>query len=251
MSENKILAKVMGQPITEADVDQMIYAMGQRGQGYQSPEGRAIILDQLISKKLLLLEAKKKMYELDEAFKAELERAKNELLASYAIEKVMQAVTVTDDEAKAFYEEHKAEMKSGPTVNASHILVDSEEKANAVMEEIKAGKSFEDAAKEHSSCPSSAQGGNLGDFGPGQMVPEFDQACFSMEVGELRGPIQTQFGFHIIRLNSKNEATELAFEQVVNQINNRVINDKRNSAFQSHINQLKILYPVDKLEFVE
>ena len=86
---------------------------------------------------------------------------------------------------------------------ARHILVDSEEKCNEVITEIEAGLSFEDAAKASSSCPSSAQGGDLGKFGPGQMVPEFDKAIFSGDVGVLYGPIETQFGFHLIDITGR------------------------------------------------
>ena len=86
---------------------------------------------------------------------------------------------------------------------ARHILVDSEEKCNEIKAEIENGLSFEDAAKAHSSCPSSAQGGDLGKFGPGQMVPEFDKAIFSGDVGVLYGPIQTQFGYHLIDITGR------------------------------------------------
>ena len=86
---------------------------------------------------------------------------------------------------------------------ARHILVDSEEKCNEIKAEIENGLSFEDAAKANSSCPSSAQGGDLGKFGPGQMVPEFDKAIFSGDVGVLYGPIQTQFGYHLIDITAR------------------------------------------------
>ena len=86
---------------------------------------------------------------------------------------------------------------------ARHILVDSEEKCNEVKAEIENGLDFAEAAKANSSCPSSRDGGDLGKFGPGQMVPEFDQAIFSGDVGVLYGPIETQFGFHLIDITSR------------------------------------------------
>lgn len=86
---------------------------------------------------------------------------------------------------------------------ARHILVDSEERCSEIKAEIENGLSFEDAAKANSSCPSSAQGGDLGKFGPGQMVPEFDKAIFSGDVGVLYGPIKTQFGYHLIDITSR------------------------------------------------
>ena len=86
---------------------------------------------------------------------------------------------------------------------ARHILVDSEEKCNEIKAEIENGLDFGEAAKTHSSCPSSRDGGDLGKFGPGQMVPEFDQAIFSGDVGVLYGPIETQFGFHLIDITGR------------------------------------------------
>ncbi|MCD4668064.1 MAG: peptidylprolyl isomerase [Sulfurimonas sp.] len=86
---------------------------------------------------------------------------------------------------------------------ASHILVDSEERCNEIKTEIENGLSFADAAKANSTCPSSAQGGDLGKFGPGQMVPEFDKAIFSGDVGVLYGPIKTQFGYHLIDITGR------------------------------------------------
>lgn len=86
-------------------------------------------------------------------------------------------------------------------VNASHILVKTEQEANVALFDITHGKSFEDVAKNVSLCPSRRQGGNLGWFGKGQMVKEFEQAAFSLKKGETSKPVKTQFGWHIIRVN--------------------------------------------------
>jgi len=86
---------------------------------------------------------------------------------------------------------------------ARHILVDSEAKCNELKAEIEGGTPFEEVAKNYSTCPSSAQGGDLGEFGPGQMVPEFDKAVFSGDVGVLYGPIQTQFGYHLLEVTKR------------------------------------------------
>ncbi|MBE6623570.1 MAG: hypothetical protein E7621_05235 [Ruminococcaceae bacterium] len=170
------------------------------------------------------------------------------MLANFAIAKAVESVKVTDEEAKAFFEENKSELMSGETVNASHILVATEEEANEILAKINAGEiSFEDAARAHSSCPSSEQGGNLGEFGRGQMVPEFDSACFEMAVGEIRGPVKTQFGFHLIKLNAKNEAKPIEFSEIADQIKQKLMSDKQQAAYRSKINQLKILFPVDIL----
>ncbi|MBL0708025.1 MAG: peptidylprolyl isomerase [Sulfurimonas sp.] len=86
---------------------------------------------------------------------------------------------------------------------ARHILVDNEEVCNTLKTEIKNGASFEDVAKANSQCPSASAGGDLGKFGPGQMVPEFDKVVFSGDVGVLYGPVQTQFGYHLLEVTSR------------------------------------------------
>lgn len=244
----KVLATVGGMPITEAEVDEFLASLGPRGQAYNNPEGRGIILEQLIGNKLLLLDAKRNLIEAEPAFKEQLAKLKDNLLASYAAEKVISTVSVSDKEARDYYEENKERFDQGETVNASHILVDSEEKALELLAKIKSGDvSFEDCAKENSSCPSGQQGGSLGDFGRGQMVPEFDTAAFSMDEGEItETPVKTQFGYHLIKLNKKNPATTPAFEEIASEIKQGLLGEKRQKAYESKINQLKILYPVDK-----
>lgn len=90
-------------------------------------------------------------------------------------------------------------------VKASHLLVATEEEAKKLKEEIENGKSFADVAAEVSMCPSGANGGDLGYFGKGQMVKEFEDAAFSMNVGEISEPIQTQFGWHLVYLTDKQD----------------------------------------------
>lgn len=244
----KVAARVNGQPITEADIDAALVGMGAKGERYNTPDGRKMVLEQLINKKLFLADAAKNLYEYDQQFKAEFQKLKEDMLANFAIAKAVDGVRVTDEEAKKFFEENEKDLNSGESVSASHILVDSEEKANEIKAEIESGAvSFEDAARKYSSCPSSEQGGALGEFTRGQMVPEFDEACFSMKVGELRGPVKTQFGYHLIKLNDKKEATPLKYEDIADQIKQKLLTDKQQAAYRSKVNQLKILYPVDIL----
>ena len=244
----RVLANVNGKPITEEDVTRFIMAMGRNGQAYNNPQGRAAVLEQLIAQRLFLLDAQRNLLEREQAFKDQLAVVKEQLLMEYAISKCVDSVRVTEDEVRGYYDSHKDEMTEGETVNASHILVDSEEKANEILASIQAGEvSFEDAARDNSSCPSSSQGGNLGDFGRGQMVPEFDQACFEMEEGEVRGPVKTQFGYHLIRLNKKSPAVALSYNDVRAQLYEQITRERQQAAYQSKINQLKIMYPVDKV----
>ncbi|WP_354625245.1 peptidylprolyl isomerase [Psychromonas sp. MME2] len=89
--------------------------------------------------------------------------------------------------------------------SARHILVKSEEDCLELKKEIEAGADFAELAKKHSSCPSGAQGGELGEFGPGMMVPAFDKVVFSAPVGVVQGPVKTQFGFHLLEVTSRND----------------------------------------------
>ena len=89
--------------------------------------------------------------------------------------------------------------------SARHILVDTEEQAQALKDEIAGGADFADLAKQHSSCPSGQRGGELGEFGPGQMVPEFDQVVFSADVNTVQGPVKTQFGYHLLEVTDRTD----------------------------------------------
>ena len=89
------------------------------------------------------------------------------------------------------------------TAAASHILVKTQEECEGIKKQIEEGAEFADMAKEHSQCPSGQRGGELGEFSPGQMVTEFDAVVFNEEVGKVHGPVQTQFGYHLIKITSR------------------------------------------------
>lgn len=92
-----------------------------------------------------------------------------------------------------------------PVAQARHILVPSEDQANNLKEQIVEGADFGDLAKQHSTCPSSRNGGDLGEFGPGQMVPEFDEVIWKESVGDVHGPVKTAFGYHLIEIVSRTD----------------------------------------------
>ena len=244
---DKILAKVGSLTVSENEVDEFIKELGQRGQGYNTPEGRRAVLDQIISSKLLLIDARHNLYETEPEFKAELAKLRESLLINYAGGKVFSSVKVSDEDARKFYNENPDKFNEGETVNADHILVDSKEKALEILEKINSGElSFNEAAQQFSSCPSGQRGGNLGDFGRGQMVPEFDKAVFELEIGDITSePIQTQFGYHLIKLNSKSESSVIPYEEIEGQLKEMLLGEKRREAYERKINQLKILYPVE------
>lgn len=245
--DNKILANVGGIAITNAEIDEFLAGLGQRGQAYNTPEGRAAILNQVVANKLLLLDARKNLLEMEPEFKAQLAKFKENLLVSYATEKAIASVTVSDKEVEDYYNANSERFMGDEAVSASHILVATEEEAREIYGRIASGEStFEEEALAHSTCPSKANGGNLGEFGRGQMVPEFDRAVFAMEVGEITSePVQTQFGYHLIKLNEKKEAAITPLADIQNELKMALLDEKKHQAYESKINQLKILFPVD------
>ena len=246
---SKILAKVGELTVTEAEVAEFIESLGQRGAAYNNPKGKSAVLNQLISNKLLLQDARRNLYEGEAAFREQLARVKENMLINYAGEKAISSARVDETEVRAYFDEHKDEFKTEETVNASHVLVKTEEEAKEILAKIKSGElSFEDAAKEYSTCPSKENGGNLGDFGKGQMVAEFDSAVFAMNEGEVsEEPVKTQFGYHLIKLVKKNPERVMEYSEIKDELKESLLSEKRRKAYESKINQLKIMYPVDIL----
>lgn len=245
--EERILASVNGMNVTEQDVINEITAMGERGRQFMSPQGQAIVLEQLINRKLILAGAKRDLIEFDKEYKAQLNALKDELLIKYAISKTLSGLKVTDEEAKKYYDEHPEDFNPGEVISASHILSKDEELIKKLKADIESGAvTFEDAARKHSECPSGQNGGALGEFTRGQMVKEFDEVAFSLEIDVISEPVQTQFGWHIIKVTDKKEASVLAFDDIKEQLKEQLLSDKQQKAYQSRINQLKILFPVDK-----
>ena len=155
----------------------------------------------------------------------------------------MKGIEVTEDEMQAFYKENPDHFTEPESAQAKHVLVAEEEKALEIMDAITKGEiTFEDAAKEYSSCPSSAQGGDLGEFGRGQMVPEFDQVAFEAEVGKVVGPVKTQFGYHLIKVENRKEASVMAFDEVKDYIHTTLLQQKQNEVYTAKYNELYAKY---------
>ncbi|MBQ3614548.1 MAG: peptidylprolyl isomerase [Anaerotignum sp.] len=244
MSDEKILATIDGVNITDADVDAYIRNMPQEQQQYAAyPQFREHVLKQILAFHLYAkMAAEEKMDETEE-FKAMMEKARKEILAQTAINTVLKDITVSEDEMQVFYKEHPDHFAEPESAHAKHILVDTEEKAQEIMDSIVKGDvAFEDAAKEFSSCPSNAQGGDLGEFGRGQMVPEFDQVAFEAEIGKVVGPVKTQFGYHIIKVEGRKEASVMAFDTVKDYIQGTLLQQKQNEAYNAKYNELYAKY---------
>ncbi len=143
------------------------------------------------------------------------ERLKEDIILKAYIEGTYYSkISVSEDEIKTFYTENEERFVSQEQVKASHILVKEEDKINEINSKIKAGESFEDLAKENSDCPSGQNGGDLGMFGRGKMVPEFETAAFALGLNEVSEPFKTDFGFHIVKVTDKAEGGKQTLEQV-------------------------------------
>lgn len=241
MSDNKILATIYGEQITEDVLDSYIAKLPDEQQRYATnPAFRSQVLDQIINMKVLYKYAKDNELEKTVRFEELLEAVKTDILTQLAVQSIMDEGKTTEEEVKAYYEANPDEFKSEEYVAAKHILVDDEAKANEIMAEINAGsKSFEDAAKEYSSCPSKERGGDLGRFGHGQMVPEFDKAAFAAEVNQIVGPVQTQFGYHLIQVYDKKNGELKSFDEVKDSLTEMLTKKARRACYDAKLNELR------------
>lgn len=244
MTEVKYLAKIGDKVITAEDIEAAINSLDQfQRQQFDSEEGRKRILADLINQELFYLDALERKMDEDEKFVKEMELVKSNMLKQYAINSCLASVEVTDDEMLKYYEDNKDRFVNPETVSAKHILVDSEEKAKEIEEKLKKKEiSFEDAAVEYSSCPSNMNGGELGTFGRGQMVPEFEEAAFELPVGKVSSPIKTQFGYHLVVVNEHSDASQAEYEEVKDEVRNALIYQKQNEAFMKKMEELTDKY---------
>ena len=244
MSEKTILATVGGISITDAEVDTFIASLPKEQQPYASnPQFRKQCLDQIVNMYLFAKMGEDEKLDETEEFLKLLETAKRELLSHVAMNKAIADVAVTEEEAKEFYEINKSHFMKDATVRAKHILVEKEEDCQAILTSINNGeKTFEDAAKEFSTCPSKAQGGDLGAFGRGQMVKEFEDAAFDAEAGAIVGPVKTQFGYHLIKVEEKNEASVMPFEEVGERIRTNLLQRKQSEVYMAKLAELREKY---------
>lgn len=244
--ENKVLAVVNGREITENEINYMISRVPAENKNYySSEEGKKLLLDQVVDCELIYDYANDNKIEDNEEFKTEMENIKKDYLTRFMISKIIDAVTVIDSDCENFYNSNNQYFKTQESANAKHILVDTEEKALNIKKEIDNGLSFEDAARKYSSCPSKDAGGDLGTFTKGKMVPEFEAAAFSLSEGEISEPVKTQFGYHLIKLEKKNEQQEKKFEEVKDMIYKKLLQEKQENVYKTFVDELKTKYKVE------
>ncbi|MBO6520174.1 MAG: peptidylprolyl isomerase [Rhodospirillales bacterium] len=175
-----------------------------------------MLLTSLIDSKLVAQDAKARKLDEEAEFKKTLSLVRDQLLERYAVRKEIDDA-VTDEKLRKMYDETVA--AGAEEVHARHILVKTADEAVAIIKDLDGGADFAEVAKEKSTGPSGPRGGDLGFFGKGQMVPEFEEAAYGLEVGKhSREPVQTQFGFHVIKVEEKRTATPPSFEESVEEL---------------------------------
>ncbi|MDF1728681.1 MAG: peptidylprolyl isomerase [Sulfitobacter sp.] len=205
-----VVATVNGTDIT---LGHMIIARATLPEQYQQLPQEVLftgILDQLVQQQAL---ADTFEGTLPPRVTLSIENETRSLTAGEVIENVM-STPVTDEALQAAYDEQYANAETETEFNASHILVETEEEALAIQTELAEGADFAAVAREKSTGPSGPGGGSLGWFGKGMMVPTFEQAVVGMEAGEVSDPVQTQFGWHVIKLNETRQKEAPALEEV-------------------------------------
>ena len=246
---DKVLARVGSTDITERDAMEFIQPFGQQAMMlYGTEQGRKMIVDDLISMRLYALDGEAQKLDGTPEFQAQLNSAKRAMLAQAAMRKIIDGLTVSDDEAKKFYDDNPAQFVQPERVHARHILVSDDVTLAKVVYELKGGASFDALAKQYSIDPGSAQhGGDLGEFPRGVMVPEFEKAAFELkEPGEISEPVKTQFGWHIIKLEERIPESPMPFEQVKARILQELKEHKTQDVLQERAKELEGVYKVER-----
>lgn len=222
-----VVATVNGQPITEADLTLAESDLDQQFSRLPAEQRRAAALSAIIEIRLLAAEAQSKGFDKDPDFQRRMKFLQDRALHSQVVDREV-AKAITDDQVRARYDKEIADAPPVNEVHARHILVKTKEEAEAIIKQLDAGAKFEDIAKEKSAdAGSGANGGDLGYFGPGQMVPEFEKAAFALEPGTYtKEPVQSQFGWHVIKVEDKRVQQPPAFDQVKSQVRSLLLRDK-------------------------
>ena len=244
--ENKVLAIVNGSEITEKDIQIGLLRFPQETQEYyKTEEGKKQFLDQMINFELIYNYALENDMKNDPDYIEQMKIIEKDLLIQIGVKNIMNDVDITEEEIQKYYEDNSQMFKSAETVSAKHILVDTLDQMQEIKAEITNGMSFEEAAQKYSKCPSAAQGGSLGSFTRGRMVPEFEKAAFELQVGEISEPIKTQFGYHLIQLDERNPESMKSMEESKHMIVKNVLKQKQNEKYISSLTELRNKYDIE------
>lgn len=222
-----VVATINGKPVTEADLALAQEDMAQQFAQLPEEQRRAAALSAILEVRLMAEKGVTEGIDKDAEFQRRLAFLNDRALHSAVIDKDVQGA-ITDADIRAAYDKQIAATPPVNEVKARHILVKTKEEADAIIKDLDAGKNFEEIANEKTTDPSGkGTGGELGYFSAGQMVPEFEKAAFALNVGEYtKAPVQSQFGFHIIKVEDKRQQQPPAFEQVKDQFRQVVLRDK-------------------------
>lgn len=224
---NAVVATIDGKPVTEADLTVAESDLDPQFAQLPPEQRRAAALSAVTELRLMAAKAVADGLDKDPAFQRRMEFLRSRALHSAVVEQEV-AQKVTDAEIRARYDKEIAAQKPENEVHARHILVASKEEAEAIIKQLDGGAKFEDIANEKTTDPSGkTSGGDLGWFGPGRMVPEFDTAAFALEPGTYtKAPVQSKFGWHVIKVEEKRPQQPPPFEQVKEQVRNVVLREK-------------------------
>lgn len=246
--EDKAVATLNGMQITDADIALAEQQLG--GQFGQLPEAqkRVAILSALIDLNLLAKAAEEQKLDETEEFKQQQAFMREQALHSAYIEKNVIS-SITDEEVRARYDAEIAKMTMPEEIHARHILVETEEEAKAIIAQLDAGGDFSEIAKEKSKDGAASNGGDLGFFSKGRMVPDFEAAAFQIEPGQVgKEPVKTEFGWHVIKVEEKRQQPAPAFEQVSNEIRSVIIREKYVEALNAIRSKAELVIPDEALK---
>ncbi|MEN8659062.1 peptidylprolyl isomerase [Marivita sp.] len=218
LTADSVVATING---TEITLGHMLMIRASLPEQYQQLPDEVLwdgIMDQIVQQTVL---SQQDSGEESRRIQLALENERRTLTAAQVIEDIVDE-SVTEEAVQAFYEENYLQGEKAEEFNASHVLVETEEEAAAIVEELNGGADFAEVAREKSTGPSGPNGGQLGWFGAGMMVPEFQTAVEGLDVGAISGPVQTQFGWHVIILNEKRTQEAPALDAVRGEIENEL-----------------------------
>ena len=244
LSQDKVVAKVNGRSITEADMRLAESEIGNDLGSIPQDQRRRVLVEYLIENHLFAEAAEGDKLGSGPAFDERMKYWQRRALRDAFFERTIKG-SIGEAEAKKLYEAQVANAKPQEEVRARHILVDSEAKAKEVFEKIAHGEDFAKMAKQFSGDPGSKEeGGDLGYFSRGQMVPQFEEIAFQLKKGDVSPPVQSQFGWHIIKVEDKRQRGVPPFEQIKDRIIASMIHRKAQEVGQT-------LREKAKLEFVD
>ncbi len=232
-----ILASFGEQTITLGEFNQL---WEQVPEDYKLQLDKSMVLDQMISEKLLIQEAKNMGLEEDNDVLEQIKKMTEQILVQALIEReILDKIKVNDEEVLEYYEQNKDSFTEKEQVYLYNILLETEEEAQDILEQLKAGGDFSEIAKEKSTGPSAAQGGDLGYLTKGTIIPEIEDVVFALELEELSEVIKTDFGFHILKITEKKPETVKTLEEVKEEIIQTLLPTKQKEAFENLLEELK------------